>query len=252
MVADKAFSRRSVIAVMVIMTILLLLFSAAHYFMLETLSAKVELLAQSGELLPEHLALVSQFDRIREVAGTYFVPAAGLVLIMTGLLLWWIMCRFSHALSGRNARETVAAATDIPAPAETQSPRVGTDERLFLHLLSVLQREGRLVDFFSENLTRYDDNQIGAAVRSIHESCRKAVEKYLALEPVIQDAEGASYRVPPGFDPTAIKLSGNVAGKPPFEGVVRHRGWRAGRLELPTLSGSRDDRTIAPAEIEIL
>ncbi|MBW2249010.1 MAG: DUF2760 domain-containing protein [Deltaproteobacteria bacterium] len=55
-----------------------------------------------------------------------------------------------------------------------------------------------------------------------------------------------------GFDPDAIKLTGNVTGEPPFTGVLRHKGWRTRKLELPALSGGQDARIIAPAEVEIL
>ncbi|MBF0201548.1 MAG: DUF2760 domain-containing protein [Desulfamplus sp.] len=123
--------------------------------------------------------------------------------------------------------------------------------RLFLHFLSVLQREGRLLDFFAEKLDLYDDEQIGAAVRSIQEECKKTVEKYLAPVPVIDRDEGEMIDVPAGFDPDALKLTGNVSGEPPFRGILRHRGWKAGKKEIPRLSDVRDTTIIAPAEVEI-
>jgi hypothetical protein len=125
------------------------------------------------------------------------------------------------------------------------------DTRVFLHLLSVLQREGRLLDFFSEKLEGYDDAQIGAAVRGIHESCQKALKKYLRLKTVLTSEEGAEVTVEPGFDPSAIKLVGNVTGEPPFRGILRHQGWRAEKVELPVLSGGQTPSIISPAEVEI-
>jgi hypothetical protein len=122
---------------------------------------------------------------------------------------------------------------------------------MFLNLISVLQREGRLIDFFAENLDAYEDAQIGAAVREIHTTCRRVVEKRLSLEPVIQSMEGDEVTVEAGFDPGSIKLVGNVSGEPPFTGVLRHRGWRAGRMEMPTFSGDQEPGVIAPAEVEI-
>ena len=51
-------------------------------------------------------------------------------------------------------------------------------------------------------------------------------------------------------DPARIKVVGNVAGAPPFRGVLRHRGWEATRLALPPLPAT--GRTIvAPAEVEV-
>jgi hypothetical protein len=119
-------------------------------------------------------------------------------------------------------------------------------------MLSVLQREGRLIDFFAENLDEYEDDQIGAAVRTIHENSKKGMEKYLKTEAVVAEPEEAEIEIPPDFDPNAIKLTGNVAGDPPFKGVVRHRGWKAKKLDLPTLSAVRDPLIIAPAEVEIV
>ncbi len=125
------------------------------------------------------------------------------------------------------------------------------DQRLFLNLISVLQREGRLIDFFAEDLDSFEDAQIGAAVREIHASCRRVVEKRLGLKPVIQSMEGETVTVDPGFDPGTIKLVGNVSGDPPFTGLLRHRGWQAGRMEMPTFSGDQDPGVISPAEVEI-
>ena len=39
--------------------------------------------------------------------------------------------------------------------------------------------------------------------------------------------------VPAGFDPSAIRLIGNLTGQPPFTGTVRHRGWRAKEIKVP-------------------
>ena len=123
--------------------------------------------------------------------------------------------------------------------------------RLFLHTMSVLQREGRLLDFFDEDLGLYEDEQIGAAVRSIQEDCKKAVKKYINPQPVMEHEEGAPVTIEPGFDMDAVTLVGNVAGEPPFEGILRHRGWKAGKKEIPKLSDIQDAGIIIPAEVEI-
>jgi hypothetical protein len=125
------------------------------------------------------------------------------------------------------------------------------DQRLFLHLLTVLQKEGRLVDFFQEDLEMYEDEQIGAAVRSIHTSCRKTLDKSLAMTSVIEDNEGDEITIEAGFNPEAIKLTGRVTGEPPFTGIVRHKGWRAQKVSLPDLAAAKDPTIISPAEVEI-
>jgi hypothetical protein len=47
-----------------------------------------------------------------------------------------------------------------------------------------------------------------------------------------------------------VKVLGNVAGQPPFHGVVRHRGWILNGSDLPSLPATASS-VIAPAEIEV-
>jgi hypothetical protein len=120
-----------------------------------------------------------------------------------------------------------------------------------LALLALLQREGRLLDFLQENIDSYNDAQIGAAVRDIHRGCKKAIAEHLPLEPVLREAENAQVRVDQGFDPTRIRLVGNVVGDPPFTGTLRHHGWRTAKILLPQQLGSADPTVVAPAEVEL-
>ncbi len=48
-------------------------------------------------------------------------------------------------------------------------------------LLGILQRDSRLVDFLMEDITGYSDDQVGAAVRELHDQCRDAVGRYVSL-----------------------------------------------------------------------
>src|SRR5262249_41054046 len=91
-----------------------------------------------------------------------------------------------------------------------------------IRLLGMLQREARLLDFLMENLTAYDDQQIGASVRDIQSKSQAVIRKHLTLEPVLGQEEGTQVTVPPGFDPNAIRLVGNVSGQPPFQGTLQH------------------------------
>ena len=151
------------------------------------------------------------------------------------------------------ATAVVATVPTAPAPvamAEAPAKPADPPEHLALRLLATLQEEGRLVDFFTEDITPYSDEQIGAATRGIHESCRKALKLAVTVEPVMPGEEGATVTVPAGFDPAAIRLGGAVSGAPPFTGVLRHSGWRATSVNLPKRSGN-DPQVIAPAEVEI-
>jgi hypothetical protein len=138
-------------------------------------------------------------------------------------------------------------------PAERAEPRPAEDSNdRAVQLLALLQREGRLVDFFSEDLTPYQDAQVGAAVRELHAGCRKALEQYVTLEPVMDGEEDRPVTVEEGFDPAAVKLVGNVTGRPPLRGLLRHRGWRVAHINLPTLPPAGAGRkVVAPAEVEI-
>src|SRR5437588_6760694 len=87
-----------------------------------------------------------------------------------------------------------------------------------LHLLALLQREGRLIDFCEEELAGFSDAQVGAAARTVHDGCRKALREAFVLKPIRAEPEGAAVSLPGGFDPRAVRLTGNVLGNPPFKG----------------------------------
>jgi hypothetical protein len=125
------------------------------------------------------------------------------------------------------------------------------DSNAAIQLLAILQREGRLLDFLQEDVDGYSDAQIGAAVRDIHRGCKKALAEHLPLEPVLREKENAQVRVDPGFDPSRIRLVGNVVGEPPFTGALRHHGWRVAKVTLPTLGKATDPSVVAPAEVEL-
>ncbi len=120
-----------------------------------------------------------------------------------------------------------------------------------VQMLALLQRDGRLIDFLYEDVAPYPDEQLGAAVRNIHESCRQVLQKYVTLEPIVSASEDQPFTVPAGFDAASIKLIGNVTGEPPIRGVVRHRGWRVSETNLPSLPAGPGRTVVAPAEIEI-
>ncbi len=120
-----------------------------------------------------------------------------------------------------------------------------------LLLLALLQREGRLVDFLEQDVASFSDADVGAAARVVHEGCRKALRTHARLVPIREEEEGTRVTVAAGFRPAELKLSGNVAGSPPFSGVLRHRGWRANELNLPVPVVGHDANVLAPAEVEL-
>lgn len=121
-----------------------------------------------------------------------------------------------------------------------------------LTLLAALQREARLVDFLQEPLDDYSDDQIGAAVRDVHRDAHAVLQRMFALKPVVDAEEQASVQVPAGFDPLCYKLSGNVAGDPPYQGQLEHHGWQATKSDLPQWNGTAAAAMVVhPAEVEL-
>jgi len=120
-----------------------------------------------------------------------------------------------------------------------------------LQLLAALQREGRLIDFLRQDVAAFSDEEIGAAARVVHTGCRKVIDQSLDIAPVVNDAEGATMTVPKGFDAQRIRLTGNVAGEPPYKGSLKHHGWVAKEVRIPAVQESLDPRVLAPAEVEL-
>jgi Domain of unknown function (DUF2760) len=120
-----------------------------------------------------------------------------------------------------------------------------------LRLLALLQREGRLLDFLLEDIQAYPDAQIGATVREIHRQCQSALKEHLDLQPVLPQPEGSPVDITSGFDPSAIRLTGNVTGQPPFRGTLQHHGWRVKHIKLAPPPEGQDEFVLMPAEVEL-
>ena len=120
-----------------------------------------------------------------------------------------------------------------------------------LHLLAIFQRDGRFVDFLQEDVAGFSDADIGGAARLVHQGCQKALQQYFVLKPIRDEEEESAVVIEEGFDPAAIRLTGNVTGTPPYKGTLAHAGWRAVEVNLPSLPGDADVRIIAPAEVEL-
>jgi hypothetical protein len=145
----------------------------------------------------------------------------------------------------RHGPMTAAAAPAAPPPLKEASPDAA------LQLLALLQREARLIDFVGEELGTYDDAQIGAAARVVHEGCAKVLREHFSIVPVRSEAEGSRITLAAGFDAALVRLTGNVVGQAPFTGSLSHRGWRVTEVRLPKLAERHDARVLAPAEVEL-
>jgi hypothetical protein len=144
----------------------------------------------------------------------------------------------------------VPTKTDSRPAVAKQSAKVVRSEAITL--LATLQREARFVDFIKESLDGYNDAQIGAAVRDVHRDCAKVLDRLFSIQSMVQQEEGGPVEVPPGFDAGRYRLTGNVAGDPPFHGRLAHHGWEAADVQLPAWSGTQlSARVVAPVEVEL-
>ena len=152
-------------------------------------------------------------------------------------------------LTGLGLTKRAPGPASVSRAAAPPPPAVKTSDGA-LQILGILQRDSRLLDFLMEDLTSYPDDQIGAAVRELHDQCRDSVARYVTLQPVIDGVEG-TFAQAPTKDPNVVKFVGNVPATPPSGGMLRHKGWRATKVDLPSLTAGQDAAILAPAEIEI-
>lgn len=197
--------------------------------------------------------VVKNIELVSSHFYSWVVPVSSGIFLLTGWLLWLILKRSIEEVFANAPGDVKNIQSSNKAKKDFVDQKIAQDRkrRLFLHSLSVLQRDGRLLDFLDEDLSLYEDEQIGAAVRSVQEDCKKTIKKYIDLKPVIENEEGEMVTIEPGFDIDSIKLVGNVSGEPPFVGILKHRGWKAGKKEIPKLSDIQDVAIITPAEVEI-
>jgi hypothetical protein len=144
--------------------------------------------------------------------------------------------------SDREAKSQQPVAREAPPPARSEA----------ITLLAALQREARLVDLIQQPLSGFSDEQIGIAARTVLGDCGSVLNRFFALEAVVNQEEETPCDVPAGYDPGSYKLAGKVEGSGPFHGKLVHRGWKATTVKLPAWTGSKESAlVIAPAEVEV-
>lgn len=158
-------------------------------------------------------------------------------------MAWQVLTRTADPALAEKVRALLSQAPVEQKPAKVSGVPLRT--------LGLLQREGRLLDFLMEDIQGAGDEQIGFAVREIHRQCQAALKEHLVLEPVLPQTEGDTVEVPAGFDPSAVRLTGNLTGQPPFKGTLKHAGWRVKEIKLPTPPAGQDELILMPAEVEL-
>ena len=109
-----------------------------------------------------------------------------LVLLVIGkgsLSRLGLACKaFFRVLGDAATAERIRPILEPPAEQETKKPAKLSPEPL--RLLTLLQREGRLLDFLLEDIQGAPDEQVGAGVRELHRKAQAVVKEHLVLEQI--------------------------------------------------------------------
>jgi hypothetical protein len=167
--------------------------------------------------------------------------------------LWFAWICFFRVLFDAAFAARAWSARELALPPAPPTPALPAplEPTPALQLLALLQREGRFIDFLQQDIAAFSDGDVGAAARVVHEGCRKTLRTHATIEPLRAEAEGTRVTLAAGFDAAEVRLVGDVQGEPPYSGALRHRGWRAVRLELPRRLDNHGAHVLAPAEVEL-
>jgi hypothetical protein len=173
---------------------------------------------------------------------SYFAVAA---LVVAAVLLVIVVAPERKPEPAVAAAEAVKSA---PAPVG-----VNQAEAEVVSFLATLQEKGRLVDFLMDDITVYNDAQVGAVARVVQEGCKAVLLEQFRILPIRGESEGSKVTVSEGYRADEYRLVGKISGQAPFSGTLMHRGWKTESVKLPRVLRTGDDRfpTIAPAEVEL-
>jgi len=153
------------------------------------------------------------------------------------------------------SRRAPGPAKATPAPAKPAVAAL-TPQDGAVQILSLLQREARLVDFLMEEIGSFTDDQVGAVVRDIHKNSRETLARHVTVSPVVDGVEGTMTTLASvgldAKDTARLRLIGKVPAEGGVKGgILRHRGWKVDKIELPVLPAGKKLLVIAPAEVEV-
>src|SRR5262249_43761154 len=180
-------------------------------------------------------------------AYTFQIAALGFVLALLILVL-------SYVEGGKKtAGPEIAPAPQVSIipPPPTEPPAENIAEAEIVAFFALLQEKGRLVDFLMEDLASYQDAEIGAAARVVHQGCKQVLQEHFKIHPISVAEEGSQITVPAGFAADEYRLLGKLSGDPPFTGKLVHKGWKTNMVKLPRVIDARRLPAIAPAEVEL-
>ena len=171
---------------------------------------------------------------------------------LTGASLAIALCLLMASLLIRGEKAERESRTERarPAPVPAEGNRA---EAEIVSFLAIFQERGRLIDFLMDDITTYDDAQVGAAARVVHQGCKAALQEHFRIGPIREESEGSSVTISAGYAADEYRLIGKINGPGPFSGTLLHHGWKINSLNLPRLVRADPERlpTIAPAEVEL-
>ena len=194
------------------------------------------------------LVIVNGLILIPATAG-HTVPIASLALVLALLVL---VFSFIGEKSGEPARP-VETATPGPVSVSIQPPEPSANqaEAEIVAFFGLLQEKGRLVDFLMDDITPYEDAEVGAAARVIHQGCRQVLQEHFKISAISEAREGTQVTLPAGYSADQYRLVGKLTGEPPFTGTLLHKGWKTEFVKLPRIINTERLPSIAPAEVEL-
>jgi hypothetical protein len=156
-------------------------------------------------------------------------------------------------LSFSGIRRRAAVAPSEPVAAKPPPPAANQAEAEIVAFVGLLQDKGRLVDFLMEDVNSYDDTQVGAAARVVHQGCRAVLNEHFKISPVSDAEEGSQITLPADYAADEYRLTGKISGNPPFKGTLLHKGWKADSVKLPRIVNTNENclPSIAPAQVEV-
>lgn len=184
------------------------------------------------------------------------LPATSGPYLNGGVILLTLFIAWQSLATSRGRQAPPAPAVEPqprPEPAKpVKAEPTQTGEALIL--LSLLQEKGRFLDYVTEDITAFNDAQVAAASRVVHQGCAAVIKECLALSPTHEGKEGDRITLDKSTDPNRYRLLGKVPQEPPYTGVVVHRGWKTSKLALPRFTRPVDPtgpNVIAPMEVEV-
>ena len=120
-----------------------------------------------------------------------------------------------------------------------------------IFLLSLFQKQGRLVDFLQQDIASFSNAEVGEAARVVHDGCARILGDYFTMEAIRTEEEGALVSVDADYNLSEITLTGNLRGSAPYRGELLHHGWKISDQHPPEQLDPKARFIVQPAEIEV-